>query len=110
MRQVVIALLPTIFVAVYFFGLRVLLLLTVCSVASMLAEHICQKLRNRATTVWDRSALTTGILLALILPPSFPLWAAALGAFVSIVMGKMVFGGLGYNKLGGLFCRLPFRS
>jgi electron transport complex protein RnfD len=55
-------------------------------------------LRKRESTIRDGSALITGILLALILPPAFPLWAASLGAVVAIVMGKMVFGGLGYNK------------
>lgn len=98
MRQVIVALIPAIGAAVYFFGLRVLLLIAVCSGSCLLAEHFCQKLRKRETTIGDCSALLTGILLALILPPAFPLWAAALGAVVAIVMGKMVFGGLGHNK------------
>lgn len=98
MRQVIWALIPAIGAAVYFFGLRALLLLTVCSGACLLSEHICQKLRKQETTIGDGSALITGILLALILPPAIPLWAAALGAVVAIVMGKMVFGGLGHNK------------
>lgn len=98
MRQVIWALIPVIGAAVYFFGLRALLLLVVCSGASLLAEHICQKLRRRATTVGDGSGLITGILLALILPPAIPFWTAALGAVVAIVMGKIIFGGLGHNK------------
>lgn len=98
MRQVILALIPAMGAAVYFFGLRSLLLLIVCSATTLLTEHICQKLRNRPTTIGDGSALITGILLALILPPAFPLWAAALGAVAGIVMGKMVFGGLGHNK------------
>jgi electron transport complex protein RnfD len=98
MRQVILALIPVMAAAVYFFGLRSLLLLTVCSATTLLTEHICQRLRNRPTTIGDGSALITGILLALILPPAFPLWAAALGAIAGIVMGKMVFGGLGHNK------------
>ena len=98
MRQVILALIPVIGAAVYFFGLRALLLIAVCSGICLLSEHICQKLRKRETTIGDGSALITGILLALILPPAIPLWAAALGAIVAIVMGKMVFGGLGHNK------------
>lgn len=98
MRQVILALIPVMGAAVYFFGLRSLLLLIVCSATALLTEHICQKLRKRESTISDGSALITGILLALILPPAFPLWAAVLGAIVAIVVGKMVFGGLGYNK------------
>lgn len=98
MRQVILALIPAMGAAVYFFGLRALLLLTVCSVTCVMSEHICQKLRQRKTTISDGSALITGILLALILPPGLPLWAAVLGSVVAIVMGKMVFGGLGHNK------------
>lgn len=98
MRQVILAIIPPIAAAVYFFGLRALLLIAVCSGACLFSEHICQKMRKRKTTIRDGSALITGILLALILPPAIPLWAAALGAVVAIVMGKMVFGGLGHNK------------
>jgi len=97
MYRVVFALLPAMGASVYFFGLRALLLIFVCAITGLLTEHICQKLRNRPTTIRDGSALVTSILLALILPPAFPLWAAALGTVVAIGMGKMVFGGLGYN-------------
>ncbi len=97
MYRVILALFPSIGAAVYFFGLRALWILMVCVATSLIAEHICQRLRHRETTILDGSALITGILLALTLPPGFPLWAAALGAAVAIVMGKMVFGGLGHN-------------
>ncbi|KAA3616821.1 MAG: RnfABCDGE type electron transport complex subunit D [Calditrichaeota bacterium] len=98
MFNVVWALIPVVLSAIYFFGLRAFLLIAVCSVVSLITEHICQKLRKRETTIQDGSALITGILLGLILPPSLPLWTAALGAVVSITIGKMVFGGLGYNR------------
>lgn len=98
MYNVIIALIPVIAASAYFFGLRALTLIFVCSVSALGTEHICQKLRKRETTIDDGSALITGILLALILPPSFPFWAAALGSVVAIGMGKMVFGGIGYNK------------
>jgi len=98
MYNVILALLPIAIFSVYVFGVKALWLLLVCSITSLATEHVCQKLRGRETTIKDGSALITGILLALILPPAIPLWAAALGAIVSISIGKMVFGGLGYNK------------
>lgn len=98
MCQVVLALVPAVAAAVYFFGLRALLLVSVCVLSCLLAEHACQRMRNRPSTIGDGSAVITGILLALMLPPALPLWAAVLGSLVAIVMGKMVFGGLGYNK------------
>lgn len=97
MYGVVLALTPTMAASVYFFGLRAVFLLAVCVAGTLLSEHAVQILRHRKTTIGDGSALITGILLALILPPAFPLWAAFLGAVVAIVAGKMIFGGLGYN-------------
>lgn len=97
MNSVALALIPAVAAAVYFFGLRALLLLFVCVVMALLTEHFCQKLRRRPTTIQDGSALVTGIVLALTLPPAFPLWAAGVGAVVAIGMGKMAFGGLGHN-------------
>lgn len=97
MHQVVLALLPAVLAAVYFFGLRAVMVLLVSTGVSMLTEHLIQKWRRKPSTLKDYSALITGILLALILPPGFPLWATALGAVVAIGMGKMVFGGLGHN-------------
>ncbi len=97
MHQVVLALLPAVLAAVYFFGFRAILVLLVSTGVSLLTEHLIQKWRGRSSTLKDGSALITGILLGLILPPGFPLWAAGLGAVVAIGMGKMVFGGLGHN-------------
>jgi len=97
MYRVVLALTPAIAAAVYFFGIRALLLLAVCVAGTLLSEHAVQLLRHKRSTISDGSALITGILLALVLPPAFPLWAAFLGAVVAIVAGKMIFGGLGYN-------------
>ena len=60
-------------------------------------EHLLCRLNHRDSTVNDWSAAITGVLLGLILPPSFPLWMAAVAAFVSIGIGKYFFGGLGFN-------------
>ncbi|GMW03869.1 MAG: electron transport complex subunit D [Candidatus Hydrogenedentota bacterium] len=63
----------------------------------MATEHLFCRLAHRRSTVADYSAVITGILLALSLPPGFPLWMAVVGGFVSIALGKMIFGGLGQN-------------
>ena len=97
MYHVVFALSPVVAASVYFFGIRALLLLIVCVSGAILSEHASQILRHKKTTIGDGSALITGMLLALVLPPAFPLWAAFLGAMVAIIAGKMIFGGLGYN-------------
>lgn len=97
MYRVVVALLPVIAAGIYYFGIPAILLLSVCIVFSLGSEHLIQLLRKKSTTILDGSALVTGILLALVLPPAFPLWGAALGAVVAVVIGKMIFGGLGYN-------------
>lgn len=99
MRNVVYAMLPICAFSVYQFGISVLALLIVCTGTCVLTEHWGCKLSNKPSTVDDWSAVITGILLALILPPGFPLWMAAVTGFVSIALGKLFFGGLGYNVM-----------
>lgn len=97
MHSVVLALLPAVAASVYFFGFRPLILLSV-SVASCLAtEYAVQKIRSKPIKVYDGSAIITGMLLALTLPPGFPLFGAFLGSVFAIGVGKQLFGGLGFN-------------
>ncbi len=97
MYTVVTALIPAMAVSVYLFGLRVLMLMAVCVVVCLVSEYAMQKARKKSVRVHDGSAAITGILLALMLPPGFPIYGAVLGSLFSIVIGKMLFGGLGYN-------------
>ncbi|HID95529.1 MAG TPA: RnfABCDGE type electron transport complex subunit D [Candidatus Latescibacteria bacterium] len=97
MYMVVLALIPAAAVSLYFFRLKAALLITICVITALLTEALLQKARGKAITVDDGSALLTGLLLALNLPPSMPLWAAILGTVVAIGLGKQIFGGLGYN-------------
>jgi electron transport complex protein RnfD len=97
MLEVILALSPVILASIYFFGLRSLLVLLTCVISCVLTEIAFEYLRGVKITITDFSAVVTGILLALILPPTIPLWAAALGAIVSISLAKQLFGGLGYN-------------
>ena len=97
MKNVVWALLPVVFFSVYAFGLNALLVIATATIASVLTEHVLCKLSKKQTTVGDYSAVITGILLGLTLPPSFPLWMAFIGGVIGIALGKYIFGGLGYN-------------
>ncbi|MGL4412522.1 MAG: RnfABCDGE type electron transport complex subunit D [Bacteroidales bacterium] len=98
MYGVVIALLPALLVALYYFGLGALMV-TVTSVAACLFfEFAIQKyLLKGAPSLWDGSAALTGLLLAFNVPSNLPLWIVVIGALVAIGMGKMSFGGIGNN-------------
>lgn len=97
MRVVIYSLIPAVIASIVYFKLRAFLLIIVCIAGAVLSEAVFQKLRRKPITIHDGSAILTGLLLALILPPSLPLWAACLGAVMAIVIGKQIFGGLGYN-------------
>ncbi len=99
MRNVVYALLPVAGFAVFQFGLSVLALIVTCVLTCLAVEHAICRLSGRATSVNDWSATITGLLLALTLPPGFPLWMAAVAAVVGIGVGKLFFGGLGHNVM-----------
>ena len=99
MRNVVYALLPVCAFAVFAFGVSVLALLTVTTLVCVLTESLFCKFSNRPSTVNDWSIVITGLLLGLTLPPGFPLWMAAVAAFVAVGLGKALFGGLGYNVM-----------
>ncbi len=96
MWAVIIALIPAMAASIYFFRLRAIELIAVCGLASVVTEYLFLRIRGKGS-LNEPSALLTGILLALTLPPSFPLWAAVLGTIFAIIIGKQIFGGLGYN-------------
>ncbi|MFH0795674.1 MAG: RnfABCDGE type electron transport complex subunit D [Candidatus Omnitrophota bacterium] len=97
MTGVLLALLPAVAFSVYLFGRHALYLYLTCGFSAVMAELVSQKVRRIKVTINDKSALLTGILLAACLPPSFPLWMGGLGAVFGIVVGKVFFGGLGFN-------------
>ena len=97
MREVILALVPAVLASFYYFRMSALSVILACVISAMVFEAICQKLMNRPITTYDCSAALTGLLLALCLPPSFPISLAIMGSFFAIVIGKMVFGGLGCN-------------
>lgn len=97
MRHVVYALLPLCAFAVYLFGLSAAALILVVTASCAGTEQLFNRLTGRDNTLGDNSAVITGLLLALTLPPGFPLWMGAVAGFIAIGLGKAVFGGLGCN-------------
>jgi len=92
---VLVLLLPTA-ASVYYFGYNALLTIAITVGTAVLTEFLCRKIRRKPFTM-DGSAVITGLLLALTLPPLIPPWMAALGAFFAIAVVKELFGGLGHN-------------
>lgn len=99
MRNVVYALLPICMFAVYQFGISALALIIVVTGSCVLTEQFFCWMADKSSTVGDYSAVITGLLLALTLPPGFPLWMGAIAGFIGIGLGKTLFGGIGYNVL-----------
>lgn len=97
MRHVVYALLPIVAFAVYQFGISVLALVIVTTLACLGTERFFNWMGNKPSSLSDWSSTISGILLALTLPPGFPLWMAAVAGIAGIAIGKAVFGGIGYN-------------
>lgn len=97
MWRVVFGLVPAVIAAVYFFGLDAVRLIGVSVVVCVLTEFLIRKWRRLDSTVFDGSAVITGILLAFVVPPTLPTWMMGVGAFLAIFLGKEIFGGLGMN-------------
>ncbi len=115
MLGVCIALLPTLVAAAVIYGPSVLLLTGVTAAACVAFEAMYCVIMKKPIPVGDFSAVVTGIILAFNLPPNFPLWMAIIGAFISIVIVKQLFGGIGFNfanpaLVGRIVLQLSFTS
>ncbi len=97
MLAVIIALLPTTIFGVWNFGFHALLLVLVTVASTVLTEALYEKIMKKKLTITDFSAVVTGLLLALNLPPNAPLWIGIMGGVFAILVVKMLFGGLGQN-------------
>lgn len=97
MLDVLIALLPAAVASVWIFGWRALAVMALCVTVCVLSEFLFEKICRRDVTVGDCSAVVTGLLLAFNLPVGIPLWQAAFGSAVAIVVVKQLFGGIGKN-------------
>ncbi|GHT18082.1 electron transport complex subunit D [Endomicrobiia bacterium] len=97
MRNMLIALAPVSIFGVVIFGLPALLNIVVSAAAAIAGEALFRLITKQPVRASDLSAGVTGLLLALVIPPSMPLWMTALGAIFGVIVAKEFFGGLGAN-------------
>ena len=115
MLNVILALLPAAIASVVFFGARSIAVIAVCIIAAAASEALFNLCCKKKQSIGDLSAIVTGLLLALNLPSTIPLWQAAVGAVFSIVVVKCLFGGIGQNFAnpaitGRIFMLIAFSS
>ncbi len=115
MLFVIISLAPSLIGGFVTFGLRAFTVTLVCLVSSIVFEALTRIIMKRPQTISDLSAAVTGILLAMNLPVTIPLWEVVIGSFVSVVIAKQLFGGLGQNFvnpaiLGRIILMLSFTA
>lgn len=97
MRDVTIAMVPTAIAAIVLFGLSALWIILVCVGTAVLSEFLFNLLTKKKQTIFDFSAVVTGLLLALNLSTKVPLWQCAIGSIFAIIVVKCLFGGIGKN-------------
>ena len=97
MQIVLLSLVPPSVFGVVHFGMQALYHMLVCMGTCVVTEFLYEAFADRPVRIWDCSSLVTGLLLALSLPVSAPLWVGALGSVFAILVIKMLFGGIGQN-------------
>ena len=97
MFDVILALMPSMIAGAYFFGYRALMVVLVSVLSSVGFEQLWNIAFKKKTTIYDLSAVVSGILLAYNMPATVPLWLPVVGSFFMIIIVKMCFGGLGHN-------------
>lgn len=97
MLMVIISLLPSALFGCWNFGIRALLVLLISVASAVATEYIYEKCMHKTITVGDYSAVLTGLLLGMNMPPMIPLWMPVLGSVFAILVVKQLFGGLGQN-------------
>ena len=97
MYDVLIAMIPAAAFGVYQFGFNALLVIILTMAACVLSEYIFEKAMKRPITIADGSALVTGMILPLNMPPEIPVWVPVLGGVFAIIVVKQLYGGLGQN-------------
>lgn len=97
MLAVILALLPTTIVGCVYFGLSAVLVVVVGVATAVVCEWAYQKIMHQKVKIKDLSAVVTGLLVALNLPSTTPLWIVALASAIAIIIAKQLFGGIGYN-------------
>ncbi|WP_319543775.1 RnfABCDGE type electron transport complex subunit D [uncultured Pseudodesulfovibrio sp.] len=113
MFETLLALLPAAIMAVFMFGMDALRVMALSCAVAVTTEVICNRIMKREQSVDDLSGLLTGLLFAFLLPASAPWWLVLVGSASGILLGKMIFGGLGGNPLstplvGWAICRISW--
>jgi len=114
MYVVILSLIPAVFASLYFFRLRAVGLYATCLITCIVTEALFLWIRKKPmNSLWDGSAMITGFLLAMTLPPSLSLELAVIGSVAAIALGKQIFGGLGHNifnpaLVGRAFLQMAF--
>lgn len=99
MKQVILALMPATLAGLYYFRVQGLITILACVIGAVCSEWIYCKITKKKSTINDFSAVVTGLLLAFNVPAGLPIWMCVVGAIFSIIIVKMVFGGIGFNFL-----------
>jgi electron transport complex protein RnfD len=99
MRDVLIALVPALFMGIYHYGIQAFYVTAIAVLCALFAEYLYERVMGKSVTIRDFSAAITGVLMAFNLPPDVPLWLPAVGSFFAIIVVKQLFGGLGSNFL-----------
>jgi Na+-translocating ferredoxin:NAD+ oxidoreductase subunit D len=115
MIKVIIALLPSIFSAIYFFGKEAFSIILISCLSCLFTELLCDLLKKDGESLHDLSCMVTALIFALSLSSKTPLFVVCIGSIVSISIGKMCFGGIGKNPfnpamVGRVFIALSFGS
>lgn len=115
MRDVLLGLVPVVFMALYVFRWYAVKQLLICVLGCLVAEALFMKMRDKTPTLHDLSAAVTGVILALSLPGTAPWYIGVIASFVAIGIGKVVFGGLGMNifnpaMVGRAFVMISFAA
>jgi electron transport complex protein RnfD len=101
MLDILLAMLPAAVMAVYYYGFPALQVMALSCATAVVVEALSLKVMDREVIVDDWSPLVLGLMFAFIMPASSPWWLVVAGSGISVVMGKMIFGGLGSNPLVG---------
>jgi len=99
MQDSLLALLPAVVMAIYYYGFDALQVMALSCATAVVAEAACCRIMNREISVYNMNALLMGLIFAFIMPASSPWWLIMFGSGLSVVMGQMIFGGLGAAPL-----------
>lgn len=97
MLDVILAMIPASAFSIYHFGIRALLIIMCTVISCVASEYLWEKLMKKPVTVTDLSAVVTGMILALNMPPQIPVWIPMLGGVFAIIVVKQLYGGIGQN-------------